>query len=375
MIFRFLLALLSFSSGGAAFSKEDAPRIDCVDSGVWVGQIGDRIVTLGFSQGSGRYYYGANLQDLALQRDVSQSNRWLEFDMNGAQTGTIDLTCGQSMHGTWTSVDESKQFQLKATRVIPDKTETSEESEADDAIIEVESYLNARFLMPPETQKQKAFFDGHEYLMLKVRGLSPAGIELRGNHLRISAINRQLREDFDRNVEGALHCSYWWLALNGPKHGIPFTAQQRITFWRGPNIVVFSETAFCLGDFKETRRNVKIFNTQTGASENGWGPWLEKRHEKGTPESPLIALLTPLYLASHQSQLAQCADFLKSETTISAWPEKTGMALTIDKSHPRMEDGRSGIDCPAILNVPYSTVMPFLSETGKAKLHALLSPK
>jgi hypothetical protein len=257
------------------------------------------------------------------------------------------------------------------------KTEKSNDSEIDDEVIESDSYLDARLSALPETRKKKAFFDGHEYLILERRGLSTTGVEFRGNNFGTFAINEKLRDDFNSNVNGAVNCAYWWLVLGGSEHSIPFTARQKVVFWRGSNVIVTSETAYCIGNFISGGRRAMLFNTRTGSNENGWGPWLEKRYETGTFDSPLIEMLVPYYSASQQGKLPQCANFLKEKTQIIVWPEQHGMALDISAvpGFTNKEENNFRTDCKAILSVPYSMVTPFLSDVGKEKLKTLLSPK
>jgi hypothetical protein len=261
-----------------AVAQVASPAPDCTDSGVWFGTVGDARVSLAFSDGTGRYYYGNSVQDLVLTRDPAHPNHWLEADTKGKRTGDMTLTCGAKLEGRWTTPGGDRARPVVATPFLPGSSPLADdedprhsqapvdEADADPEDAAVDAYLREREAHPPAVRRIPERIGPHRYVRYGIHGFGAVSVELQGPEPGIAAINAAIRPKYAAALEGAWACRYWTLVQGGPAASENFVAGDRVAFWHGSTVAVESWNATCARDTEMSSDELLAFDTRTGGA-------------------------------------------------------------------------------------------------------------
>ena len=366
-----------------AFAQATPVAPDCTDSGVWFGTIGKARVSMSFSDGTGRYYYGDSVMDLVLTRDPEHEHRWLEADLKGRRTGALTLACAQTLQGTWTNPAGEHAQPVSATPFVPSPQEASEgddprhaapveQAETDPDEAAVDAYLLARKAHPPAVRRIAERIGPHRFVRYGIHDFGAVSVELQGNERGIPAINQALLPKYAAALDGAWACRYWLLAKSGPEAVDGFRAGDRVVLWHGSTVVIESWTAGCIRDTQVSSDEVTAFDTVTGKPRE-W-PFPMPVDSRQSPPSPLMAAVARYYGSTEAGRRPGCADFPRQRLVTLAWPEQDGLVVTLARAGSKRAPGTpEPADCNARLTLPFDEALPLLPDDHRKLLADLLA--
>jgi hypothetical protein len=369
-----------------AFAQDAPAGSDCTDSGVWTGTVGGARVSMAFSDGGGRYYYGNHIDDLVLTRDPDHANRWLEADLHGKRTGALTLTCTDKLQGTWTNAAGAHAQPVAAAPFVfvpPREPDTDDRRRAADPEPEdtatdpedaaVEAYLHARKSDPPAVRRQNERIGAHRYVAYGVHDLGATGIELAGPDRGLELVNGTLRPQYQAALAGIWACRYWALATGGPQAVANIWAGARVVLWRGTTVVVESWTLSCGREVMLTNREQFVFDTRTG-ERMSW-PFPLAVLGPRAPPSRLMEAIDRLYPRSETGRKPECADFVERYASATAGPEQDEFVIELRRSGSKRDPHETGEppDCDARLTLPLAEALPLLPEDRRKLLADLLA--
>ncbi|ANH67797.1 hypothetical protein [Mitsuaria sp. 7] len=374
---RAIAAMLALVAAPAIASSATAGQ-DCSESGVWLGTIGKASVSMAFSDGTGRYYYGNSAMDLVLTRDGARTDRWIETSLKGKRTGLLTLSCGDTLTGTWTDASGARAAPILAARPAPRpddadadvKTEgDADEQKPDAETVAVEAYLRARKANPPAVRRIAERMGPHRFVRYGIHDFGAVGAELQGKERGIQTINGVLRKQYEGLLANAWGCTYWALTLGGPGRAEEFASYDRVAFWHGSTVVIETSESACGRESTIDHRRISAYDTTTGKSVD----WPHLSYERRRPApAALMAALATHYRASEAGRTARCEGFLGRRIHIEGWPEQDGLVVTLalDVNDP---SAASLAECEERLTLPFDDALPLLEPGDRRMLQGLLA--
>ncbi len=364
--------------------------ISICQHGDWIGKIGGSPVVMRFFDQAflddetitGKYYYqNHKAQELTLKRKQGLRNRWEEVDSLGKVTATLTLSCNmgilRELVGQWQSSDNSKTLPIQLEYIRDD-------------IQDQEGYYELRLDAP---QIVKTFQLGkHSYSMVAYPDTPDIqNIQLQGDSEGERSINRTLLKNLKRAVSSNLTCREI-----SPKYGYEVTT--KILMWEKDFVVTQEALKGDCGNTDDGGFDYETYNLADGALEN-LDDWFREEErfrsynvsgifkEDGSEESAeiseddeinafvskpsLIGELVKHYLEQRKDTVADSVGDAKEclkEVTFStkfARPSPDGMIFQA------MPDRNLVRACKEEVLIPYSVVLPYLSDYGKARLSSI----
>jgi hypothetical protein len=343
-----LTALLLFATALAIlapFPHSAYALEDCLAQ-VWKGTIGTVPMVMEFqNEGEdaapvGRYYYRTSFVDLLLMSDDSKQGRWKELGPKGKITGFITLTCaGGMLTGMWASPDGTKTLPL-AAEAVPSG-----------------SYSKTRLAALKPTVVERDAIGKLKYELFKAPGVDDVkGIRLMDGGKPVGDINGVLMERFTEKLDEGLDCGALgrWRGYEDDTYGVKI--EMSMVAWNKGFVVIAEEySQYCGGLHPEYYSGATVYNLRTGRTED-ISQWFVQQYRKGiSKESPLGKVIMKAY-----TQEGTCPDSVEF-TGEAAWPTAEGITFLPSASY-------SETACIEHVNVPYKSMAPYLSLSGKTNV-------
>lgn len=344
----------------ATFATPALQAEDCLER-AWSGTLGKSRISLefrtinGLEDGQalkGRYYYGANWNELVLERAAGDGGEWLEKDDKDAVTGHLTLECGAgSLGGRWRSPDGSRSLELKATPAA--------------------SYNVQRRQGVRSQLLQAGRFKGRAYEEISgERGTELKTFRLKGEQPGIAAVNELLWQRHLDTLETAADCLSDGRLRSGQDHDNEYSLSSEIVEWNDAFLVVTSnEGGYCGGAHPFWGYGGQTFNLAEGKIEK-MEKWLTAEYAADiATDSALDQRLRKIYAdgAAPDEHMRECLEAI-TFTPGALWPRSGGLAFTPHAPHAL--SACAGED----VILPYTQATPFLSDYGQAQVKAFLNP-
>jgi hypothetical protein len=371
-------------AGTIAFCLLVAPLVSLANeakplAGVWRGMIGKQAITACFnggdSYGGGNYYYQRHLLPITLSAQKSEpdgSQVWKEY----AGKWHLDDIAANVVHGTWTSLDESRKLPIELKKI-----ETSDEppnprwcaSDAYNEALEASTVISRgpiRDTGGVKYRKVKINIGTPEYIDSSDAELHMATVELMGDSYEIMVISQFLRSLISEQV--LFECRRVQLGATS-RNGHRTQLVERVFVNRNRLTVRISRLEQCGSALPSSWETEWIWNLTTGEEEHllSWfkggasavPDMREKGSSYGTLPAPLAEFVASRFgqgdLGIHLSRddLRRCYgnDYLSYEYRLSLTDKG------IDFEIPTTNNG----SCGETIALTFKELTPFLNKKGR----------
>ena len=360
-----VLALGLFVSQAA----QGAPDLKAMH-GVWQGTIGNLPIHACYDaseySNDGKYFYMRRLSTIPLQADDKVRGDLTEgwAETKGVPRWRITAITKNTADGVWTA--NGRTLPIRLTRLPFATTEDFDGPCASLAFVQP-IFAATRIVKSPgrlhglAVEKWTLDFPGE--------GVSVDSFQLPGSGPGIAAINRRLREPFDKADDG-----WKWCLRNGSAWGAEYhdDIQARLVTARWLSVMSSNESD-CGGAHPNNSNQPILFDRQSGGSVDLY-TWLSnassnREKVEGFSETidTLAGKLSDLVLKLHpraSESEEECGGAIRTASSWSLELKKEGIAFTPDLPRVVMACGDEVV-------LPWAKLQPFLSPIGKREVAAL----
>ncbi|HMI39705.1 MAG TPA: hypothetical protein VK485_00565 [Sphingomicrobium sp.] len=338
--------------------------------GVWRGMIGNLPVHVcyGASEYSndGKYFYMRRLSTIPLRADEKVAGELTEgwADTKGVARWRMKAIAKNRAEGIWTG--NGRTLPIRLTRL---PFATSEEFDSPCGSLAFVQPIVAATRIVKSPRRVHGLAVEKWTLAFPDENVSVESFQLLGTGPAIAAINRRLREPFDKSDEGWKWCLRNAGAWGGDYHD---EVEARLVTAHWLSVMSYNES-FCGGAHPNNSNQPILFDRQSGRSVDlyTWFGSASSNREKVEGYSETIDTLTGklfnLVLTLHPRASESEEDCGGAVKTASSWTlelKREGIGFTPDLPRVVMACGDEVV-------LPWNKLAPFLSRSGKREVAAL----
>ncbi len=359
-----------FGAAPALFAAAPATAAQPSLAGVWKGAIGNLPIQACYDAGDysneGKYFYLRRLSTIPLLADQKKSGELTEgwADTKGVARWRMTTIAKDRAEGTWTG--NGRTLQIRLSR-LPFKT-NEDFSTACASLAFVQPIVAATRIVRTPARDHGLAIEKWT-LAYPDDSISVESFQLSGASPAIAAINRRLREPFDKAGEG-----WQWCLRNATPFGADYhdEVKARLVTTRWLSVNLFNES-FCGGAHPNNSNQPLLFDRRTGQVTDlyTWFGNANINREKVEGYTDTIDSLTgklfELVLKLHPrtgDKDEECGDAVETASSWSLELRAEGIAFTPDLPRVVMACGDEVV-------LPWARLEPFLSPIGKREVAAL----
>jgi len=349
--------------------------------GVWRGRIGNSKVMVCLERpdtlNESMYYYLRHRFSIRLHANDDSGATWNEAPPNErapdwskpAAIWTLHAPVGYAMDGTWATADGSRKAPIRLTRVADAATSLATGCAAMD-----DSPARLAFNAPRVASQELSVSQSSDgFRTISVLGGNVSMTELPDSMPHAARFNATMRAWLADKIAGYYECA------SSSFDGIPdYSETYEIDLLSPPWLIArHNWSGFCGGAHPSSEADYTTWNMATGKTVNPWD-FLKDSHwdyikEVNHCDSADTCLRRPppklgQIIATrfrHDTDQSDCADAIDENLDyLQLHPEKTGLVFSTTFAHVIQA-------CDEDIELPWKTLMPFLTVQGKAAMRSL----
>ena len=349
-----------------AQNAQGAPDLKALQ-GVWSGTIGNLPVQACYKAGDysdeGKYFYMGRLSTIPLQADKKAAGELTEgwADTKVVARWRMGAITRNSAEGTWTGKGRTLPIRLNR---LPFATSGDFDGPCG-SLAFVQPILAATRIVKSPGRVHGVAVENWK-LAFPDESISVESFQLNGSSPAIAAINRRLREPFDKSDEG-----WKWCLRNADAWGAGYLdeVEARLVTARWLSVMLTNES-YCGGAHPNNSNQPILFDRQNGKTVDlyTWFGSASSNRQKveGTPETidtltgKLMDLVLKLHPRASESE-EECGGAVKTASSWTLELKREGISFTPDLPRVVMACGDEVV-------LPWSRLEPYLSPTGKQEV-------
>lgn len=360
-----MATLLGLAAAQPAIAAPDLKQFN----GVWQGTIGTLPVQACYDGGEyssdGKYFYSKRLKTIPLIADDKKPGDLTEgwADSKGVARWRMTSIGKHQAAGAWSGNGKTLPIRLTRVAFVVDEDFDRRCS----SLAFVQPILDATRIVK-SAARIKGLPAERWALAAPDGSISVTSFQLLGSGPALAAINRRLREPFDKSEEG-----WKWCLRNARSFGAHYqdSTETKLVTNRWLSVNAHNDS-FCGGAHPNTSNQAILFDRRTGAVVNLYD-WLAAgnvhREKVEGYEETLDTLKNPLRAAvikRHPRNAGgdECRETIQATDSWLLELKATGIAFTPDL--PRVV-----MACGDAVELPWAALAPFLNPAGKREVAAL----